>query len=306
MEQHPMEAIGEGISDSQASSTTNVPESSTIHPEHGSEGEVEVSTSKPPSETKANTVSARKAEANRRNAQKSTGPRTKEGKAKSAANSYQHGFYAKHLFPTEAQKADRPDYLAVAGGYVEHYQPVGYIENHLVERIAVTELRMARLLRFEQEMITTWRLPYASKSADRVLRNEIVLKREVAALVKELERVQEKRKAEEAHSEQELETGPEKENQAGEEQAGTEANSATASSFSSDPATTSAGVEGAKSAETNPPPMNGDLGKQSSADSSILLALDKTPASSSEQSSTVGLKTMQTSLADLVTRTMQE
>jgi hypothetical protein len=193
MEQHPREAIGEGISDSHASSTTNVPESSTIHPEHRSKVEDAVSAGSPPSETEGGSVSAREAEANRRNAQKSTGPRTEEGKAKSAANSYQHGFYAKHLFPTAAQAADKPDYSAVASGYFQHYQPVGYIENHLVERIAVTELRLARLLRFEQTMVSTWRLPYEPKSADRVLRNEIALKRELTALVKELERVQEKR-----------------------------------------------------------------------------------------------------------------
>jgi hypothetical protein len=137
MEQHPREAIGEGISDSQANCTTNVPENSSTHPEHGSKVEDTVSSGSPPSQTQARTVSTRKAEANRRNAQKSTGPRTKEGKAKSAANSYQHGFYAKHLFQTAVQTADKPDYWAVASGYFQHYQPVGYIENHLVERIAV-------------------------------------------------------------------------------------------------------------------------------------------------------------------------
>jgi Natural resistance-associated macrophage protein len=36
-------------------------------------------------------ISQRKLEANRRNAQKSTGPRTKAGKAKSAHNAYKHG-----------------------------------------------------------------------------------------------------------------------------------------------------------------------------------------------------------------------
>jgi hypothetical protein len=65
MEQHPREAIGEGISDCQASSTTNVPESSTTHPEHRSKVEDAVSAGSPPSETEGGSVSARKAEANR-------------------------------------------------------------------------------------------------------------------------------------------------------------------------------------------------------------------------------------------------
>ncbi len=41
------------------------------------------------------TISARKLEANRRNAKRSTGPRTAEGKARVARNAVKHGFFAR-------------------------------------------------------------------------------------------------------------------------------------------------------------------------------------------------------------------
>ena len=44
---------------------------------------------------KTRKVTPRMAEANRKNAQKSTGPRTPEGKQRVAYNALQHGFYAK-------------------------------------------------------------------------------------------------------------------------------------------------------------------------------------------------------------------
>ncbi len=50
--------------------------------------------------------------ANRANAQHSTGPRTDEGKARSAANSITHGFYSKAFIVRPDEQADFDDMLA--------------------------------------------------------------------------------------------------------------------------------------------------------------------------------------------------
>ena len=52
-----------------------------------------MSTEEPKKPTKA--TSSRKIEANRRNSQLSTGPKTDEGKAKSSRNSITHGVFVK-------------------------------------------------------------------------------------------------------------------------------------------------------------------------------------------------------------------
>lgn len=142
-------------------------------------------------------VSAKKLEANRKNAQKSTGPRTEAGKAKAATNGYEHGFFAKHLFPTAAQAAkDKTDYLAVANGVYGHYQPVGYMENFWVEKIATEALRLARLVGYEQAQMMTWRYPFAGRASDSLLRYQTTTNRRLTDAIEQLEQLQQKRKAE--------------------------------------------------------------------------------------------------------------
>ncbi|MGB8524394.1 MAG: hypothetical protein WCD43_15630 [Candidatus Acidiferrales bacterium] len=144
-------------------------------------------------------VSAQKLEANKKNAQKSTGPRTEDGKAKSATNSHVHGFFAKHLFPTAEQAAkDKSDYLAVANGVHNHYQPVGYWENFWVEKISTEALRIARLLGYEQTVMMSWRNPFWESAADKILRYQTTANRRFTEAIEQLERLQAKRKAETA------------------------------------------------------------------------------------------------------------
>jgi hypothetical protein len=84
--------------------------------------------------------------ANRRNAQKSTGPRTPEGKAISSRNSLVHGLTSQsHQLPGE----DPADLSALRDEYLDHYQPVGPIEAGLVERIALAHYRLNRAARME-------------------------------------------------------------------------------------------------------------------------------------------------------------
>ena len=73
------------------------------------------------------TVSDRKREANRQNAQHSTGPRTPEGKAASSQNAVKHGIFVKQL-----SQGASPEAIAEMESFLqemrEHYQPVGKIE----------------------------------------------------------------------------------------------------------------------------------------------------------------------------------
>jgi len=146
-------------------------------------------------------VSTKKVDANRKNAQKSPGPRTEAGKAKSAGNSYKHGFYAKNLFLTPEQVVkDKADYLTVANGFCAHYQPVGYVENFWVEKIATQALRSARLLAHEQKVLS-WTFPFEARSVSNLVRYQTSINRELAWSIEQLERLQEIRKGESNPSE---------------------------------------------------------------------------------------------------------
>jgi hypothetical protein len=141
-------------------------------------------------------VSPRKLAANRSNAQRSTGPTTEAGKANAAQNSYRHGFFALRLFPNaEIRARDGADYDAVFKDFDDHYSPVGGVEKFWLEKAATDALRLARLLGFEQQVLS-WPAPFEERSVDRLLRYESTISRHFAQAIKNLELLQEKRKAE--------------------------------------------------------------------------------------------------------------
>ena len=80
-------------------------------------------------------------EANRRNAQHSTGPRTPEGKAASSANATKFGLFATHLYvrPNEAEA-----YEAMRGTLLNNLRPHGAFEESLALRIINANWRMQR------------------------------------------------------------------------------------------------------------------------------------------------------------------
>jgi len=101
-------------------------------------------------ELKKKAVSPEKLAANRRNAQRSTGPRTNEGKQRASENSYKHGFFSDRLFPTQRLvEQDWPDYKRLLSIYWNHYEPVRGLEKTCVEMIAFDSLRLARVLGHE-------------------------------------------------------------------------------------------------------------------------------------------------------------
>ena len=144
--------------------------------------------SKPP-------VSVEKSETSRKNGKKPCGPVTEAGKAKSANNSFKHGFYAKRLFPTaELEKKDRAEYQSLLTGLQAFYRPKGFLEDFLIEKIAVESLRLARLLGYEQTKMMAWMYPFEHRAGDQILRFQTAANRQLIWAIEKLERLQAQRK----------------------------------------------------------------------------------------------------------------
>jgi len=99
-------------------------------------------------------TSDKKTQANRRNALKSTGPKTAEGKAAVRLNALRHGLRSEEiLLPGEDEEA-----LRELGEHLRaELQPVGELENLLIDRIISAYWRLRRLGRVEKG-IFAWQL----------------------------------------------------------------------------------------------------------------------------------------------------
>lgn len=95
------------------------------------------------------TVSARKIEANRKNALKSTGPTTARGKAYSCRNAVKQGLFITRITDFEALGEDPREYGDLLDGLSRQYEPVGRAEEIEVERVAVCHWRLKRAWRYE-------------------------------------------------------------------------------------------------------------------------------------------------------------
>jgi hypothetical protein len=94
------------------------------------------------SEEKIHMASQRQIDANRRNAQKSTGPKTPEGRAAVRSNALRHGLTAQHAVLCGEKKAEFNEALTA---FQEEYQPVGPAETLLVHQIAMAAWRLQRI-----------------------------------------------------------------------------------------------------------------------------------------------------------------
>jgi hypothetical protein len=98
-----------------------------------------------------NTARPRKAteaqiDANRQNAQRSTGPRSAQGKDASSRNGLQHGLSGdKHILPGENPE----EFLLLLKDLYDNFHPVGLGEEKLVQRIAADQWRLDRTLPME-------------------------------------------------------------------------------------------------------------------------------------------------------------
>ncbi len=176
-------------------------------------------------------TSSRKVEANRRNALKSTGPRTPIGKKTVARNALKDGFYAKWLIIEHPDgKEDPEEYRGLYAALREHYEPVGLLEALWVEKIAVWSWRLRRLIRCESGQIaralaehsydlqqskadsdqpgsapstsaemdsmTDYLFLPAKEDLDKLLRYEAMINKQLNQAIAELERLQGRRKGE--------------------------------------------------------------------------------------------------------------
>jgi hypothetical protein len=88
-------------------------------------------------------TSALKTRANRKNARKSTGPRSPAGKSVSAMNSVRHGILCERapVLPTE----NLGNYRKLVASVGQYLSPVGPIEQELTQRIGTLMWRLRRL-----------------------------------------------------------------------------------------------------------------------------------------------------------------
>ncbi len=100
-----------------------------------------------------NTVSPEQLAANRANAAKSTGPRTPEGKTRSAQNARKHGFTAFSYAVVRLE--DLNEVANLKDDLVAFYQPVNSQELFAVERIALAQQALLRAARLESGLFTT-------------------------------------------------------------------------------------------------------------------------------------------------------
>ena len=130
------------------------------------------------SETTESTISAARLAANRENAQKSCGPVTPEGKAKSRLNAVKSGLTGKHLLFLHPEELK--DYLEHTNSYKTEFQPVGPEETALVQSIADIRWRLNQIPGLELAILATGSLKviadvpsYAALEADTNLQLEV-------------------------------------------------------------------------------------------------------------------------------------
>jgi hypothetical protein len=95
-------------------------------------------------------VSERRIQANRKNALRSTGPKTARGKRTVALNAIKHGLLVREVVITAGEGAENlKEFHTLLQGLGKYYAPVGVVEEALVQTIANCWWRKARVIRAE-------------------------------------------------------------------------------------------------------------------------------------------------------------
>src|SRR4029077_15159795 len=131
-------------------------------------------------------------EANRRNAQKSTGPKTPEGKAAVSMNALRHGLRARTVvLPGE----NREEFNQLCDDLEVEWRPQSRTEHFYLEQMAVSQWKLTRMEVgeagiFEDVAASTTKLPLL----DRLWQAECRLERSYDRAQRELERLQASRR----------------------------------------------------------------------------------------------------------------
>ena len=130
--------------------------------------------------------------ANRRNAQKSTGPRTPAGKRQSRLNAFKHGLTG-HLEPAPDAARD-----AFAADILASLQPAGPIERQLAHSIADAYWRLNRISVIESHLLAGDLDEDPLPAMNTLTTYEMRLHRKVKSDLAQLREIQSARRAEEA------------------------------------------------------------------------------------------------------------
>jgi hypothetical protein len=143
-------------------------------------------------------ISPRKLAANRANAQRSTGPKTSEGKEQSKFNAVKHGLTARY-FPAviQAGTAEWEQFETVRTDLYGFYQPADPLEELMVEKVTIEYVRYRRLVEREQVLCAHNR-PNFLDIVNKLARYQTAINRQLFEAMRELERLQARRKAKKA------------------------------------------------------------------------------------------------------------
>lgn len=145
-------------------------------------------------------ASLRQIKANRRNAAKSTGPRTQAGKAAAALNSLRHGFLARELL---VKGESEEDFTAFAGGVRARLAPVGELEIFVVNRLISAAWRLRRAIAVEASLFNSESGPINAVGKMQLLsRYEVTLERSLYKALERIDHLQRCRRYDEQHPEE--------------------------------------------------------------------------------------------------------
>jgi len=138
-------------------------------------------------------ISDKQHEANQRNAQRSTGPTTLEGKKAASLNAVTYGLRTRSLMISGENIAD---YWRLWDGLETEWQPETPTERLYLEQMSTSQWLLARMAASEQRVHET-SLPFAAQLdlLDRIDRRRARLERSFTTAMHELKQLQKERKA---------------------------------------------------------------------------------------------------------------